>query len=327
MSRQGRSGRPPPRRAVRSVVLRMARENESRGYRRIQGELAGLGVIAAPSTARQILKDAGIVPAPRRDGPGRPEFPRSQAQGIAALDFFTADQLNGAKVHVLALIEHGSRRVRVLGATEHPVQSWVVQQARNLLVDLEDAGIRVKFVLHDRDAGFAQAFDSVFQAAGIRVIRSAVQAPRMNSTMERWIGSCRRELPDPDLEPAPPEDGVAGVRGLLQFPPAAPCEPGRAASPAARRRHRLGSFSGYGATTARMASSTNIAWWHQVIGTHTRHGGHAPRRSRPGHGQTTANTTTQPDFRASRKPYPQGAISADLRDRRDPRRCLLGRPY
>ena len=97
------------------------------------------------------------------------------------------------------MIEHGTRRVRVLGATEHPVQSWVVQQARNLLMDLEDAGTRAKFVLHDRDASFTQAFDAVFQAAGIRVIRSAVQAPRMNSLMERWTGSCRRELLDRTL--------------------------------------------------------------------------------------------------------------------------------
>ena len=63
-----------------------------------------------------------------------------------ALDFFTADLLNGAKVHVLAVIEHGTRRVRILGATEHPVQAWVVQQARNLLMDLADAGTRVKFM-------------------------------------------------------------------------------------------------------------------------------------------------------------------------------------
>jgi len=120
-------------------------------------------------------------------------------QGILALDFFAADLLNGAKVYVLAVIEHGSRRVRVLGATQYPVQSWVLQQARNLLMDLEDAGVRAKFVLHDRDASFTQAFDAVFQAAGIRVIRSAVQAPRMNSIMERWIGSCRRELLDRTL--------------------------------------------------------------------------------------------------------------------------------
>ena len=94
------------------------------------------------------------------------------------------------------MIEHGSRRARILGAAEHPVQSWVVQQARNLLMDLDDAGIRARFVLHDRDASFSAAFDTVFQSAGIRAIHSAVQAPRMNSIMERWIGSCRRELLD-----------------------------------------------------------------------------------------------------------------------------------
>jgi putative transposase len=97
------------------------------------------------------------------------------------------------------VIEHGTRRARVLGATEHPVQSWVVQQARNLLMDLEDAGTRVKFVLHDRDASFTAAFDAVLQAAGIRAVHSAVQAPRMNSVIERWIGSCRRELLDRTL--------------------------------------------------------------------------------------------------------------------------------
>jgi hypothetical protein len=92
------------------------------------GELAGLGITVAPSTVWQILKNAGISPAPRRDGPGWAEFLRSQAQGILALDFFTADLLNGTRVYVLAAIEHGTRRIRILGATEHPVQSWVVQQ-------------------------------------------------------------------------------------------------------------------------------------------------------------------------------------------------------
>ena len=148
----------------------------------------------APSTVWQILKGAGIDPAPRRDGPGWAEFLRSQAQGILALDFFTTDLLNGTKVHVLAVIEHGTRRIRILGATEPPVQSWVVQQARNLLMDLQDAGTGVKFVLHDRDASFTAAFDEVFQAAGVRIVQSAVQTPRMNSIMERWIGSCRRVL-------------------------------------------------------------------------------------------------------------------------------------
>ena len=197
-SRQGRSGRPATHRKVRSVVLRLARENESWGYRRIHGELAGLGVTVAPSTVWQNLERRHRSRA-RREAPGWAEFLRSQAQGILALDFFTADLLNGTKVYVLAVIEHGTRRIRVLGATEHPVQGWVVQQARNLLMDLEDAGTRAKFVLHDRDASLTAAFDEVFRAAGARIIRAAVQAPRMNSIMERWVGSCRRELLDRTL--------------------------------------------------------------------------------------------------------------------------------
>jgi hypothetical protein len=116
-----------------------------------------------------------------------------------ATDFFAAGLLNGTKGYVLAVTGHGNRRVRVPGATEYPVQPWVVRQARNLLMDLGDAGARAKFVLHDRDASFTRASGAVFRAAGVRVIRCAVQAPRMNSIMERWIGSCRRELLDRTL--------------------------------------------------------------------------------------------------------------------------------
>jgi putative transposase len=98
LSRQGRPGCPATHRYVRPVVLRLARENDSWGYRRIHGELAGLGITVAPSTVWRVLKSAGIEPAPRWDGPGWAEFLRSQAQGILALDFFTAGLLNGAKV-------------------------------------------------------------------------------------------------------------------------------------------------------------------------------------------------------------------------------------
>ena len=225
------------------MVLRLARENESWGYRRIHGELAGLGIIVAPSTVWRILKSTGIESAPRRDGPGWAEFLRSQARAMLGLDFFTADLLNGTKVYVLAVIEHGTRRIRVLGATENPVQPWVVQQARNLLMDLEDAGMSMKVALHDRDTSFTAAFDAVFRAAGVRVVRSAVQAPRMNSIMERWIGSCRRDLLDRTLiwNQRHLIDRPARVRGLLQHAPATPHpQPSRAAPPVARWRHRPG---------------------------------------------------------------------------------------
>ena len=98
---------------------------------------------------------------------------------------------------VLVLAQHDHQVLLI--PHQGPVQSWVVKQARNLFMDLGDAGARANFVLHDRDASFAEAFDAVFQAAGIWVIRSAVQAPRMNSIMERWIGSCLSELLDRTL--------------------------------------------------------------------------------------------------------------------------------
>jgi putative transposase len=170
-SRRGRPGRPRARGDIRSVVPRLARGNEARGYRRIRGELAGLGIAVAPPAVWRIRKDAGISPAPRRDGPGRAGFLRSRARAMPAPGFFTAGLLNGTKVCVLAVIEHGTRRIRVLGATGHPVRSWVVQQARNLLMDLDDAEMSVKFVLRDRDASFTAAFDAVFQSAGARVVR------------------------------------------------------------------------------------------------------------------------------------------------------------
>jgi transposase len=236
-SHRGRSGRPPVRRDVRSVVLRLARDNESWGCRRIHGELAGLGITVAASTVWQILKNAGIDPAPRRDGPGWPEFLRSQAQGILALDFFTADLLSGGKIYVLAATEHGSRRVRVLGATGHPVQAWVVQQAGNLLMDLEAAGPRVKFVLHDRDASsrWRSMPCSRRRASGASAPRSGRAADEFDhGTADRQLPA-RVAGPHPDLEPAAPDDRAARVRRLLQHSPAPPGpRPGRAAAPATR---------------------------------------------------------------------------------------------
>jgi len=116
-----------------------------------------------------------------------------------ALDLFTAGLLDGTEAYVLAAIEHATRRIRILGAAAHPGGQWIVQQARNLCMDLDQAGASVKFVLHDRDAILHEGVDAVFTAAGLRIVRSGVRMPRMNSIMERWIGGCRRELLDRTL--------------------------------------------------------------------------------------------------------------------------------
>jgi putative transposase len=106
------------------LVLRLARENPEWGYRRIHGELAGLGVPVAASTVWEILKNAGIEPAPRRIGPTWSQFLRSQAEAILACDLFTADLLDGTQAYVLAVIEHATRRIRILGVTQHPTGAW-----------------------------------------------------------------------------------------------------------------------------------------------------------------------------------------------------------
>jgi putative transposase len=179
---------------VTSAGLAPGRGEPRLGYRRIHGELAGLGVRIAPSTVWEILTKAGIDPAPRRTGPSWAQFLRSQAEAIIAADFFTVDLLNGAKVYCLAVIQHASRRIHVLRATANPSASWVTQQARNLIMDLDGHAETIKFLFRDRDAKFVAAFDAVFQCTGIRVIKTPVQAPRANAIMERWIGSCRREI-------------------------------------------------------------------------------------------------------------------------------------
>ncbi len=183
-STHAKTGRPATRRNIKALVLRLARQNPEWGYRRIHGELAGLGTRVSASTVWEILKKAGIDPAPRRTAPAWSQFLRSQADAILASDFFTVDLLDGTQAHVLAVIEHATRRIRILGVTLHPTGEWTTQQARNLLIDL---------------ANFTAAFDAVLADAGIRTVLCNVRTPRMNAITERWIGGCRRELLDRTL--------------------------------------------------------------------------------------------------------------------------------
>ena len=198
-SRHGKTGRPATRLSIKALVLRLARENPEWGYRRIHGELAGLGVKVAASTAWEILKNAGLDPVPRRTGPTWSQFLRSQAEAILACDFFTVDLLDGTQAYVLAVVEHATRRIRILGVTLHPTGEWTAQQARNLTMDLGDQADRVKFMIRDRGSNFTTAFDVILADSAIRTVLCNVRTPRMNAIAERWIGGCRRELLDRTL--------------------------------------------------------------------------------------------------------------------------------
>jgi putative transposase len=191
-----RPGRPSIGREVRELVVRLARENPSWGYQRIVGELRRLGIAVSASSVRSILRKAGLPPAPRRHSQSWRSFLRAHGESILACDFFTVDTVWLQRLYVLAFLSIGSRRIEYFACTSKPDTAWMLQQARNLLIELDDSDRQVRFLIHDRDAKFARAFDALLASENIKVIRTPVQAPNANAHMERWIGTVRRECLD-----------------------------------------------------------------------------------------------------------------------------------
>ena len=150
-------GRPPARVETRELVLRLARENPRWGYLRIVGELRHLGVRVSASTVQRLLRQAGLGPAPRREGPSWSTFLRDQTRGVLACDFFSVETIRLRRLYVLFFFELTSRRVHLAGITAHPKGPWVAQQARNFAMghDLTSFGSLIR----DRDTKFT-AFDA-----------------------------------------------------------------------------------------------------------------------------------------------------------------------
>ena len=135
-----------------------------------------LGVKVAASTVWEILKDAGVDPAPERTSSTWASFLRSQAHAIIAADFFETTTLTGAKLYVLAVIEHATRRIRILGVTAHPTAVWVTQTARNLAMDLEDTSCQVKYLIRDRDGKYLELDFGRRQSCGPRKARATTRS-------------------------------------------------------------------------------------------------------------------------------------------------------
>ncbi|MFI6393130.1 hypothetical protein [Nonomuraea sp. NPDC050540] len=142
----------------------------------------------------EILKQAGLDPVPERASTTWADFLRSQADDLLAADFIETVTLSGQRQYILAVIEHATRRVRVLGTTARPSASRVIQAIRNLVRDLDDAGCRARFLLRDRDGTFPAHMDEILTEGGIKTVLTGIRMPRMNSIMERWVQSCRHEL-------------------------------------------------------------------------------------------------------------------------------------
>jgi putative transposase len=189
-------GRPPMVSPARQLVLRLATENPTWGYKRIHGELTGLGFTLSPSTVWNILRRHGIDPVPRRARLSWREFLRQQAAGIVECDFFTVDTVWLRRFYVFFFIELERRRVRIAGITAHPNGTWATEQARNVLATLRKEGKQPRILIRDRDVKLTKAFDAFFRSQGISVIRTPIAAPKAKAHAERWVGSLRRECLD-----------------------------------------------------------------------------------------------------------------------------------
>jgi transposase InsO family protein len=188
------TGRPSTTTEIRQLIIAMATDNPTWGYRRIAGELTGLGHKVGASTVWRILKHRGIDPAPQRSSVTWTQFLRSQA--AIACDFATIETAFLRRYYLLFFIDVTTREVYFAGITANPTGAWTTQAARNLFLRHTDQLTDARALVRDRGSQFADSFDETFRTEGLKILKTPVRSPVANTFAERWIGTLRRELLD-----------------------------------------------------------------------------------------------------------------------------------
>jgi putative transposase len=190
-------GRPGVMKEIQTLVVRMATENPTWGYDRIEGALLNLGHRVSDTTIGRILKAHGIEPAPRRSKQGGwSTFLKAHWEHIAATDFFTVEvwTLRGLiRYHVLIVMDLSTRHVQVAGINSDPDGNWMLQIARNLTDGFDGFLTNKRFLIHDRDPLFTKAFRDVLSNVGVRSLRLPPKSPNLNAYCERFIRSIKDE--------------------------------------------------------------------------------------------------------------------------------------
>jgi len=177
---------------------RWPRDNPGLGYEKLAGELCKLGFQVSKTTVSTVLERHGIPPAPERGRAGSSwhVFLNHYKDQFLACDFFTVETLTLQTLYVLFFLEHGTRRVHLAGCTAHPSGQWATQQARQMTWELQDREQPMRYLIHDHDTKFTEAFDMVFEAEGVEIIDTPYQAPNAYAYAERWVRSVREESLD-----------------------------------------------------------------------------------------------------------------------------------
>ena len=191
-------GRPRVVDEVEQLVIRMAAENATWGYRRIQGALANLGHPIDKTTVRNILRRHHLEPAPQRRKAGMSwaQFLKMHWEVLAATDFFTVEMATWhglVTYYVLVVMELATRRVHIAGITPHPTAAFMQQCARQLTDPFDGFLLGKRYLIHDRDTKYTQAFDALMKASGVEPVLLPPRSPNLNAHCERFVRSIKEE--------------------------------------------------------------------------------------------------------------------------------------